>query len=602
MRHWGLALLSGLALCAAGGPGTAQAGQKTQTGATQAAAVKTDPTGRNWCNYPADEAVDPEVWVAELIRTFGGKPFQNPPEVRAQDGPLPLTVEYAEQTVAGCNTRLRRYNGRLVGPTVRIRPGQQLAVTLTNALPPGTGAAMAGAMHVSHGGHGLGTTGANVLDITNFHTHGWHVDPNGISDNVLRVMEPSAEPYPVRVDLPEDHPAGSFWYHPHNHGSTAVQVSSGMAGALIVEGGLDRVPQIAAAQDQVMLFQQVQYNQQGLLESLDQLGFGTWGPSGRATLINGQVAPTLTMKSGEVQRWRMVHAGVRESLQLRLDRRADGRLDDVIPLREIAVDGLALGTMVDWPSLQLHPGYRSDVLIKAPVVGRKTTFVLYDDPIGTTYDHASMDQLDAAQAKALVTAVRARAINGEDSDARILAYVTVLPEVQEMALPTAAQLAALKAMKDILPAEATGQAQTMTFDIANAICDADGICTPCDPAKDGADCGTRFMIALNGRLQTFSDRNVLTLTLGQTARWTLNAAPGVGGHPFHIHVNPFQSTRTLPDGSEQIVWRDTLMVENTEAGMDIHTRYERYTGGFVFHCHILPHEDEGMMQLVEIVE
>ena len=73
----------------------------------------------------------------------------------------------------------------------------------------------------------------------------------------------------------------------------------------------------------------------------------------------------------------------------------------------------------------------------------------------------------------------------------------------------------------------------------------------------------------------------------------------VGGHPFHIHVNPFQVKRLGPDGEPQIVWRDTLFVSG--GPVEVRTRYQRFIGTFVLHCHILDHEDHGMMELVTIV-
>jgi FtsP/CotA-like multicopper oxidase with cupredoxin domain len=79
----------------------------------------------------------------------------------------------------------------------------------------------------------------------------------GISDNVFRQMAPGTKNH-VRVDIPYDHPSGTFWYHPHKHGSTTFQVIGGMAGFLIVKGGpgtLDELPEIKAAKDLVMGFQ-----------------------------------------------------------------------------------------------------------------------------------------------------------------------------------------------------------------------------------------------------------------------------------------------------------------------------------------------------------
>ncbi|MFC4158695.1 multicopper oxidase domain-containing protein [Chitinimonas lacunae] len=82
-----------------------------------------------------------------------------------------------------------------------------------------------------------------------------------------------------------------------------------------------------------------------------------------------------------------------------------------------------------------------------------------------------------------------------------------------------------------------------------------------------------------------------------TSVWTLNSK--LVNHSFHIHVNPFQMMRKDSRGRDQVVWRDTLMVKQDEP-VEIYSPYEDYIGRFVLHGHILDHEDQGMMQLVEI--
>jgi FtsP/CotA-like multicopper oxidase with cupredoxin domain len=114
-------------------------------------------------------------------------------------------------------------SGRFVGPTIRVRPGAVLRLGLENRLP-------ACAETSAHGG---------CINDTNIHTHGLWVSPAGNSDNVLIAVRPGGR-FDYEFLIPTDHPAGTFWYHPHRHGSSLYQLGSGMAGALIVEG--DRLP------------------------------------------------------------------------------------------------------------------------------------------------------------------------------------------------------------------------------------------------------------------------------------------------------------------------------------------------------------------------
>jgi FtsP/CotA-like multicopper oxidase with cupredoxin domain len=114
------------------------------------------------------------------------------------------------------------YNGMLPGPTIRVNPGDNMNVLLVNNFPPNPEQDRMGAFpHLPY--------------TTNLHTHGLTVSPIGHSDNVFREMDPGTRNW-IRVKIPTDHQSGTFWYHPHKHGSVAFQFFGGMAGFLIVEG------------------------------------------------------------------------------------------------------------------------------------------------------------------------------------------------------------------------------------------------------------------------------------------------------------------------------------------------------------------------------
>lgn len=493
------------------------------------------------------------------LEKYGGKEaFQNAPVIRSQNGVLEttLTVAYAEHEIAGCPTSLRNYNGSLVGPTLRLKPGDTLRVLLENRLPPNMDDHREGDDH----------NGPHALNTTNLHTHGFWVSPSGVSDNVLLKVEPGTDQQFV-IEVPEDHAPGTFWYHAHVHGSTAVQVGSGMEGALIVEGGLDDVPEIAAAADQTLLLQHILYNQQGEVVFEDIAGPGMWQASMRQPTINGQMVPVIRMRPGEVQRWRLIHGGIHETIMARLEGHT---------LYEIALDGLALGAMNEWDQVELQPGYRVDVLVKANALAPGDTerrYFLYDAPV---------DPSDELRLQ-------------EDEEQRVLAAVIVSGAPMNMPLPNEAELAPLVPHPPITDAELDGDPQFAIFDIASRICPVPGEpCIPCEGDEEG--CATRFMI--NDR--PFSDAIVRELELDTASEWTVSSARG--NHPYHIHVNPFEVTRLGPDGEPQKVFKDTYLIKADEGEVKLRSRYERFTGRFVMHCHILDHEDNGMMELIEIVE
>ncbi len=171
--------------------------------------------------------------------------YRDPDVAASKDGQLAITldVNFAKNQIGSDPVFLRNFNGQLVGPTLRLKPGDRLHLTLKNSLP----------------GERWRPNMMNTLndfDTLNMHFHGLHVSPNGISDNVLIQVGPHSTQEYI-VDIPANHPPGTYWYHPHRHGSTAGTVASGLSGALIIGGGLDDIPAIKAARERVMVLNQI---------------------------------------------------------------------------------------------------------------------------------------------------------------------------------------------------------------------------------------------------------------------------------------------------------------------------------------------------------
>jgi len=479
----------------------------------------------------------------EALILVGDHPdFVEPRELSSVDGVLEteLRVTYAENRIGADKVCLRSYNGGLTGPTLRVRPGDTLRIRLDNQL------------HVTPycmRGHDPGE-----FNDTNLHTHGLHVSPSGNSDNVLLRIGPG-EHKDFEFKISEDHPSGTFWYHPHAHHSTAIQVASGMAGVLLVEGtGLDTVPEIAAVPQRNFLFQQIPYDDNGLVENFEEtFGVGKWHSSGRFTTINGQVQPRIRVAMGAVERWRMVHGGVRESLRVALIAKNEVTVRPQA-FHEIALDGLATGDLFPKQEIELEPGYRSDALFVAPM--QRGTYYVIDE--------------ETPAEKALL---------GEAEPRRVLAVLEVGDFRGQQPLPDREALIQHRPFKSIENHELTGPPQAVVFDM---------------PDNGGV---RRYLI--NNR--EFDPKMVpRTLHLGQAAEWKLRSK--FANHPFHIHVNPFEVLGAIDSqGNPTTVWRDTLLVPEGKE-ITVRSRYTKYTGCFVLHCHILDHEDLGMMELVEIVD
>jgi FtsP/CotA-like multicopper oxidase with cupredoxin domain len=560
---------------------------------------------------PCEPTSDPQK-IGDLINKYGGDEFRNPVSVTptSEASRHDIVVHYAVNSIAGCDVRLRSYNGKIVGETIHAKPGDTLYLRLVNALPPADDPNLKHPQKPAPAGHEQHFS----FNVTNLHTHGLNTAPQGPknsdgkvpfeSDNVLVTLQPG-EQQEYRIHIHDQHPAGTFWYHAHVHGSTAVQLASGMAGALIIEegtaqnGDLNVLPEVKQANEKIFVLQQFGYDKTGKIE--------TFSLRNHPTLINGQLAPKIRMRPGEVQRWRFIHAGIQENIVLALDGH---------PLHEVAADGISLGRRVHWPEsaatvpaesrLVLGPGYRTDVLVKAvqPAPGQRV--FLRDLPLNSARSLRAADLRNFRAAEGLLGLESGIPVGSSDKPEQILAEIIIEGPPMPMDLPAANALAnvtpaELKPISDdMLQAK---EAQSAEFRVKNQlVCQSDGSCQPCVAGDD--ECKTRRYLIDN---KQFSDGNGRPpLKLNAIAEWTLAGIGATGEpepHPFHIHVNPFYYQRPEPGaaGGKNWVWKDTLLIGFFGNPEKVRMKYNRFTGTFVLHCHILTHEDQGMMQLVEII-
>jgi FtsP/CotA-like multicopper oxidase with cupredoxin domain len=451
------------------------------------------------------------------------------PEVRSSiDGELAtdLRVAYAYADIGGYRLSLRAYEGSIPGPTLRVQPGDFLRVNLINDLPPNR-TEMPLNMDLPH-----------HFNSTNLHVHGMHVSPSGDADNVLRTMEPG-QSYEVAIAVPADHTRGTYWYHPHNHGSADVQISSGMAGALIVEGDFAGVAEIANAAERVLILNEVMFDYQGAIEVYDTL----WPEAApRFISINGQREPIIRLRPGEVQRWRIVQAAHESDLRLALD----GHL-----LHPIAYDGIPHSRIDGLESLVMAPGQRADVLVQAGAPGAYQLQAIAND-------------------------------QGYPSPTGTLAHVVVEGEPLTMSLPQTLPESPLAPVGDD---EITGT-RTITF---SAI----------EPEVPAAATYQEFADLIDGR-RFDPDRVDQSIRLGAVEEWTV-VNDDSSDHVFHIHTNPFQVVAVNDEPVSETLWRDTVIVPR-KGSLTFRSRFLDFTGKTVLHCHMMNHEELGMMQLIEFTE
>jgi FtsP/CotA-like multicopper oxidase with cupredoxin domain len=437
-----------------------------------------------------------------------------------------LHVAYAYHDIGGYRLSLRAYEGDVPGPTLRVQPGDVLKLRLINELPPNSDVIPVNGDLPHH------------FNTTNIHFHGLHVSPAGIADNVLRSMEPG-ESYDVEVAIPNDHPHGTYWYHPHHHGSADVQITSGMAGALILEGDFSGIPEIAAAKERVLLLNEVIFDYLGGIENYDTV----WPEAvPRFLSINGQREPIIHIQPGEVQRWRIVQGCHESDLRLALDGHT---------LHAIAYDGIPLSAIEDLESLVIVPGQRADVLVQAGEPGEYQLSAIannqgYPSPIGP------------------------------------LARVVISGEPLSMELPSALPAPPLAPIGDD---ELTG-ARRITLSTRN-------------PEFPPAANYQEFAFLIDGQ-QFDINRVDQAITLGLVEEWTV-VNKDEADHVFHIHTNPFQVVAINDEAPATPIWRDTVIVPRN-GSLTFRSRFLDFTGKSVLHCHMMNHEELGMMQLIEFSE
>jgi len=379
----------------------------------------------------------------------------------------------------------------------------------------------------------------NLSEPTNLHYHGLHVSPTGNADNVFLEI-PSQETFTYEFTIPKNHPAGMFWYHPHRHGLVAEQVFGGLVGLLIVRGELDEIPEIRAAQEEFLVLKDFDLDRKGRIVPPTPMA-QMRGREGQLLTVNGQVNPILSLPAGGLLRLRILNASASRFYRLAL---ADH------PLYLIATDGGSLSAPVEVRELLLSPGERAEVLVRGE--REPGEYSLLNLP----YNRGGRGMMGGSSAQ---------------GKAETLATVVYNGSISSMALPE--QLMAVEA----LPEPQTVRRFQLNHGMARG----------------------RGMVFLIDR-QMFNPNRIDTqVQLDTVEDWEL-ANTGVMDHPFHVHVNPFQvisrNGKPVPDRA----WKDTVNVAPGEI-IRCRLRFDDFAGKTVYHCHILDHEDLGMMGILEIL-
>jgi len=452
-----------------------------------------------------------------------GENLTAPAVLGSTAGNLTLTLEAAagRGTLAGRDATTLRYNGSVPGPTLHLRPGDHLGIDLVN----------------------------NLDQPTNLHTHGLQVSPQGNSDNPFVMVNPGQT---FRYDylIPDNHPTGTFWYHPHHHGFAADQVYGGLYGAIVI--GEPDPPQVSA--DRVLVISDITLDSAGAVPPATVMQRMT-GREGDLVLVNGQSRPQLTAQPGARERWRIVNACVSRYLQLRLDGQ---------DLELLGIDLPLGGRAQRVEEVLLAPGNRANLLVTT----RAGISTLRTLPYNRGTVGMGMGMGMGSEG------------SGTTSGGSAIELVT-LTVAGTPAAPVAA-VAPLPAARDLRGSTVTNR-RTLTLAMGMGM------------GMTGSD-GMSFTI--DGR--SFDPNRVdQTARAGAIEEWTItNTSPM--DHPFHLHVWPMQVLSIASVTTDAPTWQNVVNVP-ARGGTVVRIPFETNPGRSVYHCHILDHEDNGMMGVIEVV-
>lgn len=387
-------------------------------------------------------------------------------------------------------------------------------------------------------------------DATNLHVHGLHVSPSGNGDNPFVMIEPG-DSFDYEYELPADHPPGVYWYHPHHHGSVADQIFGGLHGAIIVE---DPEP-IEASRERMLVVSDIGLTASGNLAPVSQME-RMLGREGDFVLVNGQANPRLDARPGERERWRIVNACVSRYLRLRLDGQR---------LQLLGLDSGRLRTPRDVDEVILAPGNRADLLVTTAA----GTAVLRTEP----YDRGSVGG-------GMMGGGGSGSLSSERVDLATLAVagdvVAESPRIPAQRTPRDLRGAAVTARRELVFAMGMGGMM----------------------GGDGGDGGGAMMsFTINGR-EFDADRVDTTVEAGSVEEWTLtNDSPM--DHPVHLHVWPMQLIEVNGHEVDSVLRQDVVNVP-ARGSVRVRIAFDDFSGRSVYHCHILDHEDSGMMGVIEV--
>jgi FtsP/CotA-like multicopper oxidase with cupredoxin domain len=528
-------------------------------------------------------------------RLAAGSIVGEPVDLHSANGLLKVELEYHSSVDEQGRPRFcfLTQDGNLA-PNLRLRPGDELILTLKNDLPTPAGEPQTMPGHTMH----KSCTGATLnAGATNLHFHGLVIAPTCHEDDTLNTAVQPSDSFEYKFKIPKDQPPGVYWYHPHIHGFAKMQILGGASGALIVDGieatnsdirGLPERVFVVRDQDLVnpdaepiaipglpppMVFKDADGD-------VINTGTGTGKPAKDLSINYIPVAfpdyqpAVIRMKPSEKQFWRVLNASAITYVDVQVL-----YSERVQPLELIALDGVSLNherptTQFDrWRShILLPPAGRAEFIITGPAAGINAKLVTRSVDTGPV---------------------------GDNDPVRPLAEIKVdaeAPEPRSILSNTKVQTST----KGYIPLRDVKPVRTRRLYFSEK---------PQDPNNPSSP--VQFFVTVEGQIPQQFDHNStvpnITVHQGDVEDWIIeNRSKEL--HAFHIHQTHFQLVEWdgvpinepfLRDTINVPYWREKATVyPSVKLRMDF--RDPKIVGTFAYHCHLLEHQDGGMMGLIRV--
>ena len=460
------------------------------------------------------------VAVAAAAQSHMGAADARPPAVAlaapstlANVSLLPHTVEVSITAAParlslqpGVVTDVFAYNGQIPGPTLEVREGDLVIIHFENKLS----------------------------EPTTVHWHGLHIpsDQDGSPFHPIAPGEKHDYVFTIAHGT-----AGTYWYHPHPDMRSGYQVAKGLYGGIIIRAADDPLP--ASLPEKLLILADNRFLPDGsvdlpILQSPQGIVDEENGREGPVLFVNGQIMPTIKIRRGEVQRWRIVNASAARIYRLALQGQT---------FLQVGTDGGLFEHPEEVKEVLLANSERVELLVRG------------------TGQAGSVSLLQTLPYDRYAPQTRPADWN-QPRDLLALQYSTE-PPVAPVAIPTT--------LRPIPVLDTTKATATRVITLSQGL--------------------------INGKMMDMSRVDV-TAPLSATEIWDIENVVGMD-HPFHLHGFQFQvlDRNGVPEKTRR--WKDTVNVPKHETVRFV-VLYNDFPGLWMFHCHILDHEDHGMMGVLEI--